>query len=539
MTVAELHDHLRRPTRRRFLAGAGATAGLLVAGPTLVRRAARAAGAPPAGAHLSFGADPRTEMSIVWSTPGPVDHPRLSFGLADGSGTIVAAESRALPANLLVDTVSGPVATHYHRVRLTGLQPGTTYGYRLLHDGASSEVRSFATAPDTVRPFTFTAFGDQGVSDAAAALIAQIAAIRPAFNLVAGDLCYANGVGTAQALDALDFDPREWDRWFETTLASAASTPWMPTVGNHDVEPGYGPLGYDGHTARLALPTGGFNDHVYAFRYGNVAMVAVDANDVSTEIPHPYSLGGQTAWLDQQLAALRADPRVDFLVVYFHHCAFCTITAHGSDAGVRQQWVPLFDRHGVDLVINGHNHGYERTTPIRGGAPTVEAPAAAVVHPQQHGTTYICAGGGGRSPNHLGPPGQGFLSLGPSFEELPLLRQPEAAPWSAVALADNSFLRIDVDPAASASETTMRIATIDTTGTVVDSVVLSRPRLRAAAPSSPASTATAPAASGEPLPEIPVTGGRDGVLLPAAAAAAAGLAGLALASADPARPPRG
>src|SRR4051794_7025624 len=119
MSIAEVHEYLSRPTRRKFLVGAATTAGLLTFGPKAFVRSARAAGAPPAGAHLAFGADPRTDMSIVWSTPGPVDHPRISFGGADGAGTVLQAETRTVPMNLL-DPLD-PVETHYHQVRLTDL----------------------------------------------------------------------------------------------------------------------------------------------------------------------------------------------------------------------------------------------------------------------------------------------------------------------------------------------------------------------------------------------------------------------------------
>jgi hypothetical protein len=530
MSVAELHEHLTRPSRRRFLQGALAVGAGAAAGPLLVRSSAWAAGAPPAGAHLAFGADPRHQMSVVWSTPGPVANPRLSFGAADGSGTVVPAETRTLATNLLDPFVGS--TTQYHQVRLNGLTPGTTYGYRLLHDGASSAVRPFTTAPDGATPFTFTAFGDQGATSAAAAIVQRITEVRPAFNLVAGDLCYANDLGTTLPVDVLELDPSVWDRWFAQAAASAAGTPWMPAVGNHDVEPGFGLLGYDGHLTRMALPQGGFNDVVYSFTYGNVAVVAVDANDVSPETPHPYSHGAQTSWLDQRLGALRADPAIDFIVVYFHHCAYCTITSHGSDGGVRRQWVPVFDRHDVDLVINGHNHGYERTTPIRGNVPTVDAPSGATVHPKVDGTTYICAGGGGRSPNELGPPGQGFISNGPAAHDVKVTGETEAAPWSVKAVANNSFIRVAVDPAAPNGETTMTISAIDTAGKVFDSVVLARPRLRTAT-----TVPTAVAAGGGSTPttprparsgaHLPATGREDRLLVPAGALAVA-TAGLAL-----------
>src|ERR671911_2275881 len=159
MSVADVHEWVSRPTRRRFLQGALATVSAAAVGPRL--RPARAAAAPPAGAHLAFVTDPRRELSVVWSTPGPVDKPRLSFGLADGTRTVIAAETRTVPVNVL-DPLN-TLETHYHQVRVTGLDPATTDGYRFLPDGAGTEPRAFSTAPAQAAPFTFTAFGDQGV----------------------------------------------------------------------------------------------------------------------------------------------------------------------------------------------------------------------------------------------------------------------------------------------------------------------------------------------------------------------------------------
>ena len=52
---------------------------------------------------------------------------------------------------------------------------------------------------------------------------------------------------------------------------------------------------------------------------------------------------------------------------------------HASDGGIDKYWTPLFDQYQVDLVINGHNHIYERTDPIRAGAPTGQAPIGATI----------------------------------------------------------------------------------------------------------------------------------------------------------------
>ena len=50
-----------------------------------------------------------------------------------------------------------------------------------------------------------------------------------------------------------------------------------------------------------------------------------------------------------------------------HQCACSSATAGtGSDLGIRREWLPLFDTYEVDLVLSGHDHGYERTFPVRG-----------------------------------------------------------------------------------------------------------------------------------------------------------------------------
>ena len=99
-------------------------------------------------------------------------------------------------------------------------------------------------------------------------------------------------------------------------------------------------------------------------------MISLDANDVSNEIPanRVHRRRPARAWLASELQSLRSQPDVDFIVVFFHHCAYWTSAVHASEGGVRAEWTTLFDQFDVDLVVNGHNHIFERTDPIRAGA---------------------------------------------------------------------------------------------------------------------------------------------------------------------------
>ena len=514
MSMADRHEYLRaRMPRRRFLTGAAAAAGMLAAGPVLWNRPGFAA-TPPAGRHLTFGTDPTREMVVSWSTAGAVQRPLVRVGLDTGYGSTVAAETRTI-----ADT-----PTHYHHARLTGLAPGTTYHYRVEHDGGAAADATFRTAPppSAARPFTFTAFGDQGVSAGAQAVTAQIAAVGPAFHVHAGDICYANNRGFGKPEEFNHPDNNVWDVWLAMMTSVGATTPWMPAVGNHEMEGGYGPQGYDGYLGRFTLPGGGPGGApvVYAFRYGNVAVLSLDANDVSYEITANtgYTEGAQDAWLRTTLTGLRADPSIDFVVAQFHHCAYCTNAVHASDGAVRDHWEALFDEFAVDLVVNGHNHSYERTHPLRAGAATAEAPTGARVRPVEQGTTYITAGGGGQVAYQASPHPLSYVTVEGG------LRVPETAEWSAARYLDLSFIAVDVTPAARGGVATMAVRALTPDGSVVDTVTLERQR--AAAPAAPPGDGGRPQVAGAGAARqtgLPATGG-TGTAVAAAVAAGAGLA---------------
>lgn len=167
-------------------------------------------------------------------------------------------------------------------------------------------------------------------------------------------------------------------------------------------------------------------------------------------------------------AAAASRPDVDFVVVGFHHCMYCTNLVHGSDGGHRHRWEALFDRHTVDLVVNGHNHCYERTHLVCGGQPVLEAPRGAVVD-SRRGTAYLTAGGAGQAEYPTGG-----LAISYVTDETGA-RVPEATTWSAVAQQRHSIAFVDVRPADRAGPARMRLTALATDGTVLDRVVLRRP----------------------------------------------------------------
>ncbi|KJK35403.1 phosphoesterase [Streptomyces variegatus] len=503
MSMAEQHEYLRtRLSRRRTLVTAGAVAsGLLTgcsgSGSRSGQSGTTAAGSPspstsrapgslitPFGRHLAFGADPKTQMRISWQVPLAVRKPYVRVGLRpDDLGRKVEAELRDLHTPELKD-VRAAVEQYYLHAALDGLRPDTTYYYGVGHEGFDpasprhrATVTSFRTAPASPpERFVFTAFGDQGVGAEAALNDRTLLRREPSFHLHAGDICYADPTGKGRESDV--FDASQWDRFLKQTEPVARSVPWMVTTGNHDMEAWYSPDGYGGQLARFSLPDSGFDARtapgVYAFTYGNVGVVALDANDVSYEIPanFGYTEGRQTKWLDRKLGELRSSEDVDFIVVFFHHCAYSTST-HASDGGVRAEWLPLFARHEVDLVINGHNHVYERTDAVRGGEVGRPVPVGGTTDPRRDGIVYVTAGGGGKELYGF-PDGVKESYEGNTADHEPVSTfrwtksqdtKAEKAQWSRVRYRGFSFLSVEAE---SGARPRLKVSALASSGARID-----------------------------------------------------------------------
>jgi Purple acid Phosphatase, N-terminal domain/Calcineurin-like phosphoesterase len=390
------------PTRRQVLAGAGGTGLLVAAGPLSILGAARPAQAASAGAdgtpeqiHLAWGADPASSMTVSWASPGEARRARVHLRAGDGRLRTIPAIQR-----VYTDGLNGETVWTYH-AEITGLRPGTTYSYTVTADNDSSEpfMSTFTTAPRGRAPFRFTSFGDLATPNTqwvlsygqSAFAVAAVESFQPLFHLLNGDLCYAN-------LNP-SFQPEVWRDFGNNNQASAANRAWMPCLGNHEVEFNNGPQGFTSVLTRYHLPDNhvpGFRGRWYKFRVGSVLFISLDADDViyqdgaafvagpasltpaaSTGNPaippgtsfyiRGYSGGAQTAWLERTLREAREDPSIDWIIAQMHQIACSSsATGNGSDLGIRQAWLPLFDRYGVDLVLNGHDHDYERSFPCRG-----------------------------------------------------------------------------------------------------------------------------------------------------------------------------
>jgi hypothetical protein len=504
-------------SRRKLLAAAGlagpaAVAALLI-GPGAAFAASAAAPAPllpttppVAGLHLQFGADAASQIVVSWHTLQPAHHARVMLGSLDGKLDRVV-EAREIS---YTDAKSGETVFAYH-ARLDQLRSNASYLYAAVHDGAAAEFGSFRTAPRGRARFTFTSFGDQATpsagrkytppegvkvgnsatvyvndnlgSPAAADTVLGVERLQPLFHLLNGDLCYAN--------IAEDRVRTWWDFW-ENNSRSARKRPWMPAAGNHENERGNGPIGYRAYQTYFSLPdAAGHTDTTrglwYGFTVGSVRVISLANDDIvyqdgGNSYVRGYSEGAQRNWLEQELAAARGDHGIDWIVVCMHQVAISTVDKfNGADLGIRQEWVPLFDKYGVDLVVCGHEHHYERSHPIRGredNATLTPVPAATVtdVIDTTKGTVHMVIGGGGTSvPSNtlfFNPPQCRVITAvgdpDPKTGKRPPVYVKEHAPWSAVRNAAHSygFAAFAVDPGSHSGDfTTIYVTYYDVLGT--------------------------------------------------------------------------
>jgi Calcineurin-like phosphoesterase/Purple acid Phosphatase, N-terminal domain len=466
-------------SRRSFIGGATAS-GLLVASSPLFWRQPAIAGTPGAtGVHVTFGDDAARDMNVSWSTAGSVSNPRLVLGTAEGGF------GRRIPAETVTYTDYGDgVEVFVQHARIHGLQPDSTYVYSVLSDGAPAVQGTFTTAPAGRVPFRFTSFGDIGSGNPdwsksslnAITATSQIEQLNPAVHLLNGDLSYANVNQASMAA--------VWADFATNTQPSAMNTPWMPTLGNHEVEAGNGELGYNSYHTRYRLPSNhnsSFSGNWYSFQVGSVLFVALDNNDVvyendggvylgTTSGPYllGYSGGQQEQWLARTLRRARQDPTVDWIIAYMHQPAMSSSSSgSGSDLGIRDTWFPLFYEYGVDMVLCGHDHDYERSYAVRGTdpgtflRPTVISYDTDVVDTSR-GLVHIVLGGGGTSSHDdvYGPPdssdgnddGQLVSQIYTTYPQVykAAANETELATWSAVRDPNTTYPWgigvFDVDP---------------------------------------------------------------------------------------------
>lgn len=295
-----------------------------------------------------------TPGSIVvrWRTDVATDS-RVSFGTAQGS---------------LTSHADNAAVTAEHEVRVMGLAPETRYYYSAGSTGAvhaGGDAGSFFVTPPpagTARPTRIWVIGDSGTGDAKAAAVYKAyrtfaGASYTNLWLMLGDNAYVSGTDAEYQKAVFDMYPG----------LLRQSVLW-PTLGNHDGQAAdsatqSGPY-YGLFTLPRSAEAGGVasgTEAYYSFDYGNLHFVVLDSYETDRS-----TAGAMMSWLEADLQAVTAD----WLIAFWHHPPYSK-GSHNSDTEtelvqMRERFLPVLEDFGVDLVLTGHSHSYERSKFIDG-----------------------------------------------------------------------------------------------------------------------------------------------------------------------------
>ncbi|HEY2155522.1 MAG TPA: metallophosphoesterase family protein, partial [Isosphaeraceae bacterium] len=300
---------------------------------------------------VSFGNDPAHSLVWTWRTDPSKASSVVRLEHLDGTsrrqieGTVRTITSDGLLNDPLI---------HRHVVVAEGLEPDTVYRYSVGDgtDAGWSPWFEARTGPVGDRDYAFLAMGDpQCGLEEWGKLLQSARSRRPdaGFLLIAGDLVDRGN------------ERSNWDHFFLRAAGVFEQLPLMPCVGNHEYLD-RGPTIFAG-SFRLPNtgPTGVPHDLTYSFEYSDTFVAVLDSNPAVYSAKIARTIAD---WLDRKLAETSAR----WKLVVFHHPIY---PSHPSreQPQLGEAWVPILDKHHVDLVLQGHDHAYLRTQPMRRGRP--------------------------------------------------------------------------------------------------------------------------------------------------------------------------
>ncbi|MBS3736419.1 MAG: metallophosphoesterase family protein [Candidatus Bipolaricaulota bacterium] len=247
----------------------------------------------------------------------------------------------------------------FHHVELDGLTPGMEYVYSIGKDSGDRGVNYFGNPRDDPSNFTFFVYGDTRTCPGRHRLVASEMALDPfdpSFIIHTGDLVESPV-------------SNNWSDFFWAIKPFSKSTPILPVLGNHE-------RNHESYYDAFGLPQGGgdYGEQWYSFSHGGAKFIVLDSNADQMGLSNFLE---EREWLVEELE----NNTKPVTVVIFHHPIYSSVYSEGVDAGLADSWGSLFEKHGVDLVFNGHVHSYERAV--------------------KNGVTYVVTGGGGAPTGNL------------------------------------------------------------------------------------------------------------------------------------------
>ena len=263
---------------------------------------------------------------------------------------------------------------------------------------SSSSYPATTAAGITLADFNFAAAGDWGCTPDTTDTLKNIIDHDPEFVLALGDLSYEDNAKC----------------WLD--IISPVANKTMIAFGNHDTDSPTKLKDY--------MDFFGLKGQYYSFNFQNVHFTVM-----STELPYEEG-SAQYNFVNNDLSKVSLNPDIDWIVVDYHSLAYTSPANIGkgnsAEKELRDIYHPLFVKYGVDLVLQAHNHNYQRSYPI--------------IYNNDNSTNPIITDT--NKNNYYDPKGMVFGTIGTAGAELyPLTGQ---APYVATQYVGFGFLNVDV-----------------------------------------------------------------------------------------------
>jgi hypothetical protein len=262
----------------------------------------------------------------------------------------------------------------------------------MLHDSDSGTI-----IPD----FNFAAVGDWGCTTDTDDVVTEIDNRNPELVLGLGDYSY----------EALP------NCWYEAVapIESKMHNPTTIALGNHETANGQVQrLSTAGRADLLDLFGLTEGTTFYSYKYLNVHFLVLNTEK-------PFAAGSaQYTFANNDLSQAQLDPEINWIIVYFHQPIYSSTSNHAPLTTFRNAYQPMFDQYGVDLVLQAHNHNYQRSKPLQYDSIITDN-TASNFYQDPLGQIYVLVGTGGQeiypiagSPSYLAKQignAHGFLNV--------------------------------------------------------------------------------------------------------------------------------
>lgn len=310
---------------------------------------------------------PHEQQSVSWRTDASVTTTRAQITVARDTPGLHLTATDVIGRSIEADKENG-LARH-HRVTFTELSPDTLYAYRVAGGDTWSEWFQFRTPGAEFAPYSFLYFGDaqNSVKSHFSRVVREAWRQAPEATVMlhAGDL--VNHYGSKH--------DDEWGEWFDAGGFLHSMVPAIVAAGNHEyLSPPPDRFALNElWSLHFDVPANGIEalpDTTYYTRYQGVLFVVLDT---PMGIASEDSARAQAAWLE---GVLENNPAQ--WVIIMHHHPVHSVSAGRDNPRLREFWQPIYQRHNVDLVLQGHDHTYGRgATNVAEGATVVDTEADA------------------------------------------------------------------------------------------------------------------------------------------------------------------